>query len=90
MDRVALVNLTFCRLLLRRTFAEVRELCPRARSRDMSAIKVPSGDWYAEIPDRPWYDGRLSWTGRADNAFHAKAEAWMAWINRHNKLEGKK
>ena len=90
MGAVTNVNLVFCRKFLTVTFREVQAFEPRARARDAAVIKLVSfrNTYFFELPDRPWYRGHFSWTGRADNAFHAKALGWSDWLHQH-KLEEK-
>lgn len=77
-----LSNLAFCRKLLAVTFAEVRAFEPKAMAKDAAAMKLVAfrNTWFFQVPDRPWYGGAFSWTGRADNAYHAKAQGWAAWL----------
>lgn len=78
------VNLAFCRRLLSNTLVEVKEFEPKARAGDMAAIRL-SDHWIAQLPLRSWYaepPQQFLWSGRADNAFHAKAQGWAAWLDK--------
>jgi len=83
------VNLAFCRRLLSTTFAEVKAFEPKAMARDAGAMRLVTfrNTWFFQLPAMPFYRSKtaFSWTGRADNAFHAKAQGWSAWLEKYGR-----
>jgi hypothetical protein len=85
------INLAFCRKLLQETFREVRAFEPRAMAGDAGAIRLRVGSasptWLFQLPALPFYRSTtaFSWTGRADNAYHAKARGWSAWLEKYGR-----
>jgi hypothetical protein len=66
-------NIGFCRELLRETIDDVKAAAP--------AVKV-SDAWVWSGDRRNWefhFNG-FYWNGSADNAYHARANGWSAWL----------
>jgi len=83
------VNLAFCRKLLSVTFAEVKAFEPKAMARDAGAMRLVTfrNTWFFQLPAMPFYRSKtaFSWTGRADNSYHAKAQGWSAWLEKYGR-----
>lgn len=88
MDVETKTSLDFCRRLLTVTWAEVKKEIPEARARDASVTGGGIGlgsHWFFQLPDRPYYGGGFSWSGRAENAYHAKANGWDEFLRQYRK-----
>jgi hypothetical protein len=63
------------------TFAEVKTVIPQARANDAGAVSGCTG-WFVELPDRPYYGGKFTWSGRAWNAYEAKQKMWSELLKK--------
>jgi hypothetical protein len=72
------INTVFTRELLKRVHAEVKAAHP--------AINLRAAAWVWHDGHRHWEfhgPGEFYWSGRAYNAYEARAYGWMAWLERH-------
>lgn len=77
------INTIFCRALLKNVHADIRASFPEIPHvvAACSVLRTDRRCWFAEIdtPGRP----RFIWDGRADNATHARAEAWQSFMRKY-------
>lgn len=72
-------NVIFCRNYLRVVFQRVKQTCPLAKARDAGVVRTALGVWVFEL-NGECYGGYFYWECSADNAYHAKAKGWEAWL----------
>lgn len=69
-------NITFCRILLKNVMEDVRQLASAEQRKAAYVYNYCDGQWEFHGPDGYY------WHGEADNAYHARAQGWMAWASR--------
>ena len=73
------INIIFCRSLLAKAHALVKETHPQVKLRDAWVWHFHRDHWEFHGPDGYF------WHGSADNAYDARYKGWMAWLR---KMEG--
>ncbi len=66
-------NMQFCRLLYQQVIDDVRKVFPLVKLREAKVNKF--GETWEFIGPEDFL-----WEGKADNAYHARAQGWRAWL----------
>jgi hypothetical protein len=68
------LNLVFSRLMLKRMHAEVKTYFPSTNLIKDAWVWNSRRHWEFHGPEK------FYWSGRADNAYHARYKGWSAWL----------
>lgn len=81
MDHAHAINAAFIRGLLKLTTSDVRTRCPEVKISAAWVYGYGRGQWEFHGPDE------FYWSGRAYNAYDARAKGWQAYLRSVGKAE---